>query len=235
MEIFPAIDLKDRKVVRLTQGDYERMDVYSDDPSEIARQFAGQGARNLHIVDLDGARDGVNVNFDAIRNIVETSGLFVQVGGGLRDERRIRQYIELGVGRVILGTAAVKSFSFLRSMMQAFAEKIAVGVDAREGFVAVGGWVETTRINAAEFCDKLDISGIDAIIYTDIARDGAMQGANLPLYKELAGHLSCKLIAAGGISSMSDIDELRKMGLYGAILGKALYTKKLDLREVMAR
>ena len=234
MEIYPAIDLRDKKVVRLTQGDYDRMEVYSDNPVEIARQFAEQGAKNLHVVDLDGAREGASVNFSVIREIVETSGLFVQVGGGLRDEHSIRQCIELGVGRAIIGTAAVKNFAFLRRMLDAFGDKIAVGVDAREGFVAVEGWVETTHLDAGEFCHKLDLSGVDAIIYTDIARDGVLQGANLPLYNDLAGRLNCKLIASGGISAMKDIEQLRNMGLHGAILGKALYTNKLNLKEVLS-
>lgn len=235
MEIFPAIDLKDGQVVRLTQGDYNKVEVYATDPAAIARQFRRAGARNLHVVDLDGARDGVAVNHQAIRAIAQTEGLFIEVGGGIRDEARIAAYLELGVGRVILGTVAVEDPAFTAAMIKKYGDAIAVGVDARDGKVAVKGWLETTALDSLTFCRQLEEMGLATIIYTDISRDGAMQGTNRDIYRTLCQTLGLNIIASGGISSLEDVAALREIDVHGAILGKALYTGALDLREVLAQ
>lgn len=233
MRIFPAIDLRDGQVVRLTEGDYDRMEVYSSNPAETARRFREKNADCLHIVDLDGARDGELSNYAVIREIVEAGGLFVQVGGGIRDEERVRRYLALGVGRVILGTAALEDFGFLERMVERYGGRIAVSVDAREGRVAVRGWREVTGTDSLAFCKRLEQAGVRTLVYTDIARDGKLSGANLAVYRELSGLVSCDIIASGGVSSAEDILSLRDMGLCGAIVGKALYTGALELGEVL--
>ena len=182
MKIFPAIDLRDGKAVRLFQGDYDQMTVYSDDPVKTAIKFKEKGASNLHVVDLDGAKDGRPVNFDVIREIVTAVGVFVEVGGGIRDERRIRQYLDLGVGRVILGTIAVKDFGFLCDMVKKYGDKIAVGVDVKDGYVAINGWKEVTDMAGFDFCVKLRDAGVKTVIYTDVSRDGAEKGTNMEAY-----------------------------------------------------
>ena len=179
MNIYPAIDLRDGKVVRLYQGDYDQMTVYQEDPVDVARSFKAAGADYLHLVDLDGAKDGELVNFDTIKAIVEDVDMFVEVGGGIRDEERIKQYLDLGVGRVILGTIAVKDREFLEKMVSVYGERIAVGVDARDDRVAINGWKEITDIDSFEFCEYLRDIGVKAVIYTDISRDGGLQGTNM--------------------------------------------------------
>lgn len=233
MVIFPAIDLKDGKVVRLTQGDYNKVDIYSENPEKIAASFAEKGAKNLHVVDLDGARDGELANFKTIEAVVKASGMFVQVGGGIRDEARINKYIEAGVSRVILGTVAVEKFEFLQAMVDAYGDKIAVGVDAKDEKIAVKGWREVTDINSVEFCAKLANTGVKTIIYTDIAKDGAMSGTNLEIYRRLAKEVSCDIVASGGVSSIAEIEELKRIGTYAAIVGKAIYQGVLSLEEVL--
>ena len=219
MEIFPAIDLRGGQVVRLYQGDYDQMTVYSADPCAIARQFIEAGARNLHVVDLDGAKDGTMANFASIAALAEQGGLYIEVGGGIRTEERIRQYLDLGVGRCILGTVAVKDFAFTERMAAKYGDRICVGVDARDGYVAVNGWKELS---------------VGSVIYTDISRDGAEQGTNLELYRELAGIEGLRVTASGGISFEEELTTLRGIGTWGAILGKALYTGKLDLKRAVA-
>lgn len=233
MQIFPAIDLRGGQVVRLTQGDYDQMDIYSPDPADIARRFKAAGAKNLHVVDLDGAKDGTLANFDAIRSIVSEGGLFIEVGGGIRDEERIRQYLELGVGRVILGTVAVTNFPFVQEMAAKYSEKIAVGVDARDGFVAINGWKEVTGEKSVDFCKRLADAGVKTVIYTDISKDGALQGTNLGIYRTLSEIQGLDIVASGGISFEREITVLREMNLYAAIVGKAIYTDKLDLKRVI--
>ena len=233
MEIFPAIDLNGGKVVRLTQGDYDRVEIYSSNPAEIAADFLAQGARNLHVVDLDGARDGELTNLPAIRKIAKTNGLFIEVGGGIRDEERINRYLELGVGRVILGTVAIENPDFTHEMAKKYGSKIAVGVDARDGKVATRGWRETTDVDSMDFCRELEAAGVQTIIYTDISRDGAMQGTNLYAYKQLKSQVSLEIVASGGISSLADIAGLLDIGVEAAILGKALYIGALNLKEVL--
>jgi len=234
MEIFPAIDLKDGKAVRLLQGDYDRMTVFSDDPVAVARGFKAAGAKNLHLVDLDGAKDGKLVNFDTIKAIISDVDMFVETGGGIRDEERIRQYLELGVGRIILGTIAVKDFGFLREMVGKYGDKIAVGVDVKDGFIAVNGWKEVTDIKGMEFCRKLKDIGVKTVIYTDISKDGGLQGTNLTAYEKLSEIEGLDVIASGGISFNEEITALKQIGTYGAILGKAIYAGALDLKEVIA-
>ena len=233
MQIFPAIDLSGGKVVRLYQGDYEKMTVYGADPCAVARDFIAAGAKYLHVVDLDGAKDGTLANFDSISALAKQGGLYIEVGGGIRTEERIEKYLDLGVGRCILGTIAVKDFDFTRRMAQKYGDKIAVGVDARDGYVAVSGWLETSKEKGVDFCRRLYDAGVQTVIYTDISRDGAEQGTNLALYRELARIEGLHITASGGVSSIAELKELQAIGTHAAILGKALYTGRLDLREVI--
>ena len=233
MQIFPAIDLSGGKVVRLYQGDYEKMTVYGADPCAVARDFMAAGAKYLHVVDLDGAKDGTLANFDSISALAKQGGLYIEVGGGIRTEERIAKYLDLGVGRCILGTIAVKDFDFTRRMAQKYGDKIAVGVDARDGYVAVSGWLETSKEKGVDFCRRLYDAGVQTVIYTDISRDGAEQGTNLALYRELARIEGLHITASGGVSSIAELKELHAIGTHATILGKALYTGRLDLREVI--
>ncbi len=233
MEIFPAIDIRNAKVVRLTKGDYDVMKVYRNDPTEVAKEFLDAGARNLHVVDLDGARDGSLANFDSIKALAATEGLFIEVGGGIRNMERIEAYLKLGVGRVILGTAAVKNYPFVEQAVKEFGNAVAVGVDAKDGMVAVSGWEEVTEIPSFQFCKRLRDTGVKTVIYTDISKDGAMSGTNLEIYKKLAEIKGLDIVASGGITYENEIKALRDMGTYGAILGKALYEGKLDLSRAL--
>ena len=233
MQIFPAIDLSGGQVVRLYQGDYDQMTVYGSDPCAVAREFIAAGAKYLHVVDLDGAKDGTLANFESISAIAKQGGLYIEVGGGIRTEERIQQYLDLGVGRCILGTIAVKDFDFTARMAQKYGDKIAVGVDARDGYVAVSGWLETSKEKGVDFCRRLYDAGVQTVIYTDISRDGAEQGTNLALYRELARIEGLHITASGGVSSIAELKELQAIGTHAAILGKALYTGRLDLREVI--
>lgn len=233
MQIFPAIDLSGGAVVRLTQGDYNRKQTYSDDPAAIARGFAQGGAKNLHVIDLDGAKDGALVNLAAVESIVKAAELFVQVGGGIRDEERIERYLGIGVGRVILGTVAAEDFAFLERMVAKYGERIAVSVDARDGLLAVRGWLETTALDSFAFCKKLCDAGVRTIIYTDISKDGAMSGTNIPAYRRLSAETGCDIVASGGISAAAELGVLDDMGIYGAIVGKALYNGAITLEEAM--
>ena len=234
MEIFPAIDLKDEQVVRLTQGDFDRVKIYGHNPADAARRFMDAGAKNLHIIDLDGARDGALVNIGKIRDIMALGQLFVQVGGGIRDEWSIDAYLELGVNRVILGTVAVEDFAFLERMVQKHGERICVSVDARgDGKVSVRGWLQESRLDALEFCRELERAGVKTIIFTDISRDGLLQGPNVDFYKVLNDALSCDVIAAGGVSSARDVAALKEIGLHGAIIGKAIYEGNINLADIL--
>ena len=233
MQIFPAIDLSGGQVVRLYQGDYDKMTVYGQDPCAVARDFIAAGAKYLHVVDLDGAKDGTLANFQSIAAISKQGGLYIEVGGGIRTEERIRQYLDLGVSRCILGTVAVKDFNFTARMAQRYGASIAVGVDARDGFVAVNGWKELSGERGVDFCRRLYASGVGTVIYTDISRDGAEQGTNLALYRELAAIEGLKVTASGGVSSLEELRELQAIGTHAAILGKALYTGRLELKTVI--
>lgn len=232
MNVFPAIDLRDGKAVRLYQGDYDQMTVYSENPVDVARSFREKGAEYLHLVDLDGAKDGKLVNFDTIKAIVEEVDMYVEVGGGIRDEERIRQYLELGVGRVILGTIAIKDPEFLEAMVKKYGEKIAVGVDAKDGYVAINGWKEITDKESFEFCKYLRDIGVKCVIYTDISRDGGLQGTNMEAYKKLQEIEGLEITASGGISFEEEITALKDVAA-AAILGKAIYSGKLDLARAV--
>ena len=232
MELFPAIDLRDGKAVRLVQGDYNQMTVFSDRPEEVALGFKEQGAKNLHVVDLDGAFDGLPKSRDIVRNICRELDIPVQLGGGIRNEVSIDKYLSLGAGRVILGTVAVTNYPFVEEMVRKYGDKIAVGVDAKDGFVATHGWLETSEVRGVDFCRRLRDTGVKTVIYTDISRDGKMQGTNLELYKELSQIEGLDIVASGGISSLKEIEILKKE-VYGAILGKALYLGAIDLKEAL--
>lgn len=233
MQIFPATDILGGKVVRLTKGDYANVKVYADSPAEMAKEFMKAGATNLHMVDLDGAKDGAPVNFEAIREAAKIKDLFIEVGGGIRDMKRIEDYISLGVKRVILGTAAVRNYPFVEEAVKEYGSAIAVGVDAKDGLVAVNGWLETTTVNSVEFCKKLRDTGVSTVIYTDISKDGMLSGTNLEIYKELSEIKGLDIVASGGITFIDEIRTLSDMGIYGAIVGKAVYEGKLDLAEVL--
>lgn len=229
MKIFPAIDLINGKAVRLFQGDYRDMTVYSENPVDVAAGFYETGAKFLHIVDLDGAKDGNLVNFDIVKKIVKQCNMFVEIGGGIRDEERIKRYLDAGVGRVILGTVAAQNPDFAKEMSAKYGENIAVGVDVKDGKVAVKGWCEVTDLSGIEFCESLVKGGVKTIIYTDISKDGAMTGTNVDAYKEISSIEGINLIASGGISSEEEIGILKDI-VDGAILGKALYDGVLNLK-----
>ena len=232
MKIFPAIDIRDGRVVRLLQGDYDKMTVYDEDPVTLAGKFSEKGAGYLHVVDLDGAKDGRLVNFETIKAIIDRTDMFVEVGGGIRDEERIEKYLGLGAGRVILGTAAVTDWDVLVRMVGKYKERIAVGVDAKDGLVAINGWKETTGEDSLAFCRKLRDAGVSAVIYTDISRDGALMGTNIDVYRELAEIEGLEITASGGISSTEEIKELEGI-VDAAILGKAIYSGVLDLAKAV--
>lgn len=235
MEIFPAIDLRGGCAVRLTMGDYDRMDVFSDSPVEVAAGFAADGSKNLHLVDLDGAKDGTLSNFDVIRDIVTATDFFVQVGGGIRTMERIETYLELGVSRCILGTSAFENPDFLREAVLMFGDKIAVGVDTKNGLVAVSGWLETTDKRGTDFCRELRDIGVSAVIYTDIAKDGMLLGPNHEVYAELAEIDGLNIIASGGVTTLNDLKRLANTGIHGAIIGKALYLGKINLKDALEK
>lgn len=233
MLIFPAIDLYEGKAVRLYKGNYEEMTVYSTDLVSVARDFKAQGAEQMHTVDLEGARDGGTPNLGIIERIVTETGLFVECGGGLRDMASIDRAFSSGVGRVILGTAAVSDEALLADAVQKYGEQIAVGADLRDGKVAIKGWREDSGITAEDFLRRIEALGVRTVICTDISRDGAMRGANAELYERLQREFGLELIASGGVSSMEDVARLRALGLYGAIIGKAYYTGDISLREAV--
>jgi len=233
MKIFPAIDLLKGRAVRLTQGDYGRVEVYGDDPVAVAQEFYDRGARCLHVVDLDGARDGRPKNYGVIKEITAAVDMFVQMGGGIRSTRSIDKYLSAGASRVILGTAAVNDPEFLKAAASWYGDAIAVGVDAHGGKVAINGWQTVTDMDGIEFCRRLLDIGIGTVIYTDIERDGLLCGANLDAYRVLCGIEGLDVIASGGISSLEEIAALRELGMAGAIVGKALYTGRLELEEVL--
>ena len=232
MELFPAIDLREGKAVRLVQGDYERMTVFNQDPVAVAMEFKSQGASNLHVVDLDGARDSQLANFELIRRLITETGIFVEVGGGIRSQEAVERYLTAGAGRVILGTAAVTDYPFLERMTKLYGDRIAVGVDTRDGWVATHGWKETSRVRGEELLRRLRDSGVRTAICTDISRDGEMRGTNLELYDKLAQIEGIDIVASGGIHSIEEIRELKNR-VCAAILGKALYTGAVDLREAL--
>ncbi len=233
MKLFPAIDLYGGKAVRLFKGDYAQMTVYNDNPLAVARDFAACGAENIHLVDLEGALSGLTPNLDTVAAIAKNSGLFTEVGGGIRSEETVCRYLDAGVSRVILGTAAVKDPDFLERMVAKYREKIAVGVDLRDGFVAIHGWTQTSDLSCDAFMARLDALEVQTVICTDISRDGAMKGTNHELYRHLKQNFLVNVIASGGVSSMEDVVRLKEAGAYGAIIGKAYYTGAIDLKKAV--
>ena len=234
MNIIPAIDLLGAKAVRLLKGDYDKVTVYSDDPAAVAESFEAAGAKYLHVVDLDGAKDGTTANFETIKKIIGKTNLSVEVGGGIRTLDRVKKYIDIGVDRVIIGTAAVTDPDFLTEAVRLYGEKIVVGVDIKDGFVAIKGWTEVSALSCNDFCAKLQLLGVNTIICTDISKDGMMSGTNRELYRELYDKFALNIIASGGVSSVDDVAALSEMGLFGAIVGKAIYTGAIDLSEAIA-
>ena len=233
MNIFPAIDLYEGKAVRLLKGDYLNMTVYSENPIEIARDFEAKGAKYIHIVDLEGAKDGTTPNLQIVKQIANETKLFSEIGGGIRTMDTVRAYLENGVDRVILGTAAVNDEEFLKEAIDCYGDRIAVGVDIKDGFVAIKGWTEKSEYSCFEFCEKMQKLGVKTLICTDISKDGAMQGTNRELYKELSEKFNMDITASGGVSDIEDIKALRKLDLYGAIIGKAYYIGAIDLKEAL--
>ena len=233
MYIYPAIDLYAGKAVRLYKGDYAQMTVYSDNPEEVAKDFAAAGAKHIHLVDLEGAKLGKPANLETIQKIRASAPLFTEVGGGIRNLETVEQYVSIGVDRVILGTAAVTDPAFLEAALGKYGEKIAVGVDLKDGFVAIKGWTEKSELSADSFFEKMQNLGVKTVICTDISRDGAMQGTNRELYRELSQKYSIDLIASGGVSSLEDVAALKAMGLHGAIIGKAYYIGAIDLKQAV--
>ena len=233
MIIFPAIDLYEGKAVRLYKGDYTQMTVYSDHPEEVARDFAARGATHAHLVDLEGAKSGTTPNLDTVLRIKEAAGLFCEIGGGIRSMETVKTYLSAGLDRVILGTAAVEEPEFLRKAVDAYGEQIAVGVDVRDGYVAIKGWMEKSALRFMDFCREMENIGVKTLICTDISRDGAMRGTNREMYRQLSESLGLQITASGGVSSLEDVESLRKMNLYGAIIGKAYYTGDIDLKKAI--
>ena len=233
MLIYPAIDMYEKKAVRLYKGDYAQMTVYSENPCAVAQEFKKCGATHIHLVDLEGAKVGTTPNFDLVKSIKEETGLFCEIGGGIRDMDTIKKYVDAGIDRVILGTAAVTSPGFVEEAVKAYGDKIAVGIDIKDGYVAIKGWTETSEENAMDFTAKMQAIGVKTMICTDISRDGAMKGANHELYRELAERFDMNIIASGGVSSMEDVEKLTALNIHGAIVGKAYYTGAIDLAKAI--
>ena len=233
MILFPAIDLYEGKAVRLYKGDYAQMTVYSEHPEEIALDFAAKGATHAHLVDLEGAKSGETPNLKTVLKLKEAAGLFCEIGGGIRSMETVKTYLSAGLDRVILGTAAVEDPVFLRAAVDEYGGQIAVGVDVKDGYVAVKGWTEKSALRFMDFCKEMEQIGVKTLICTDISRDGAMRGTNREMYKQLSESLGLQITASGGVSTMEDIESLRDMNLYGAIIGKAYYTGDIDLKKAI--
>ena len=233
MIIFPAIDLYDGKAVRLYKGDYKNMTVYSDDPLSVARDFEEAGATHVHMVDLEGAKDGTTPNLDIVARVARETSLFVEIGGGIRSMETVKKYADAGVRRVILGTAAVNDPDFLRTAVAEYGELISVGADVKDGYIAIKGWLEQSNVTLDEFVSQMQSIGVRHMICTDISRDGAMRGTNLELYRQLSAKYSMDITASGGVSTLEDVRALREMELYGAIIGKAYYTGDIKLGEAL--
>ena len=233
MLIFPAIDLYDKKAVRLYKGDYNQMTVYSENPLEVAKGFKAAGAEYIHMVDLEGAKDATTPNFDVVAAVAGESGLKVEIGGGIRNEETVKKYIDAGVMRVILGTAALNDRAFLERVCEKYGDKIAVGADLKDGQVAVKGWLETSDVSGMDFLSQMQELSVKTVICTDISRDGAMRGTNRELYKTLSQKFTMDIVASGGVSTLDDIKALKNMNLYGAIVGKAIYTGDINLSEAI--
>lgn len=233
MILFPAIDLSGGKAVRLLRGDYRQMTVFSDDPLAVARDFVACGATHVHLVDLDGAKDGNTPNADVVKNIATKTPLFCEIGGGVRSLDTAEYYFSCGVDRVILGTAAVTDPAFLEAAVKEYGEKIAVGADVKDGEIAIRGWTEKSGVKLDDFMRRMVELGVGCVIVTDISKDGAMKGTNRELYRELSEKYGVPVTASGGVSDLSDVIALRKLNLYGAIIGRAYYNGAIDLKEAI--
>ena len=233
MLIFPAIDLICGEAVRLFKGDYAQKTVYSTNPVSVALDFKKQGAACVHLVDLDGAKSGETPNFETVCRIKNETGLFCEIGGGVRTMDVIEKYVSAGLDRVILGTAAVTSEGFVQQAVRQFGEKVAVGIDIKDGFVAIKGWTQSSGLDAFEFCEAMQNIGVKTLICTDISKDGAMKGTNRELYQQLSERFSMNITASGGVSTIDDVRALREMALYGAIIGKAYYTGAISLPDAI--
>ena len=233
MNIFPAIDLYDKKAVRLYKGNYEEMTVYSENPIEIAYDFESKGAKFIHMVDLEGAKNGTTPNIEIVKEVATKTSLFVEIGGGIRNIETVEKYLNAGVSRVILGTAAVNDECFLKEAISKYQEKIAVGADIKDGYIAIKGWIEKSQYSLDEFLSKMQKLGVKTVICTDISKDGAMRGANHALYRELLEKFDMQIVASGGVSSMDDVKKLRELDIYGAIIGKAYYTGAIELSRAI--
>ena len=233
MLIFPAIDLYEKKAVRLFKGDYENMTVYSENPIEIAQDFVNAGATHIHVVDLEGAKDGTTPNISVVRQIAAETDLFIEIGGGIRDMDTVDAYLSSGVSRVILGTAAVNDREFLTAAVKKYGDKIAVGADVKDGYIAIKGWLESSALTLDDFLQEMEKIGVKYVICTDISKDGAMRGTNLELYSQLSQKYSMNITASGGVSTLDDVKKLNEMNLYGAIIGKAYYIGAIDLKDAL--
>lgn len=233
MIIFPAIDIKDNKCVRLIQGDFNKVSIYGDEPDKIAKKWEESGSKFIHIVSLNGARGEGNINDNSIKRILDTVNVPIQVGGGIRDEERAKILFDLGVNRIILGSIAVKNRQLLKNLLNKYKDKIVVSIDARDNLVAVEGWEEISKVNSIEFCKELEKMGVRTIVYTDISKDGMLDGPNFDIYKILRKETNLDIIASGGITTIDDVKKLIEMKIYGAIIGKSLYENKIDLKEAL--
>lgn len=233
MEVWPAIDLRGGKCVRLRQGDYQQETVFGDDPVAVARRFASAGARRLHVVDLDGAREGASVNLPAVQDILEAVDMQVELGGGVRDEQSISELLGFGLGRLVIGTSAIKRPDWFREIVREFPGKLVLGVDARDGRVATDGWMETSDISAVELAQQFNNQPLSAIVYTDIATDGMMSGPNVAAMAEMQAAVTTPVVASGGVTTIDDVRALKLAGLAGCIIGRALYEETIDLREAV--
>lgn len=233
MLIFPAIDLYEKKAVRLFKGDYENMTIYSENPIEIAQDFVNSGATHIHIVDLEGAKDGTTPNISVVRQIAAETDLFIEIGGGIRDMDTVDAYLSSGVSRVILGTAAVNDREFLTAAVKKYGDEIAVGADVKDGYIAIKGWLESSALTLDDFLQEMEKIGVKYIICTDISKDGAMRGTNLELYSQLSQKYSMNITASGGVSTLDDVKKLNELNLYGAIIGKAYYIGAIDLKDAL--
>ena len=234
MIIFPAIDIKDKKCVRLTQGDFDKVNVYGEDPSLMAKKWVDYGAEFIHVVNLNGSRDEIGINDETLAKVAKSVDVPIQVGGGIRDEKRVKELLDLGINRVIVGTMAIENKELLKELIEKYkADKIVVSIDAKNGKVATHGWEKVSDIDSVDLCKELEQIGVKTIVYTDISKDGMLEGPNFDIYKELSQKTSLDIIASGGVTSIDDVKRLLDMNMYGAIIGKALYDNRIDLKEVL--
>lgn len=234
MIILPAIDIKDNKCVRLLQGDFNKVNIYGDDPSIMAKKWQDKGAEFIHMVSLNGARGEGNINDESIKKVLDTINIPIQIGGGIRTKERVKELLDIGVNRVIVGSMAIKNKKMLEELVNQYEEKIVVSIDAKNGKVAVEGWEEISDVNSVEFCKELEKIGVKTIVYTDISKDGMLIGPNFDIYKKLSKETNLDIIASGGVTSIEDVKRLKSMNLYGVIIGKALYENKIELKEVLS-